>query len=169
MSPTLFVIAGLPATGKTTISRKLARLTGAAHLRIDTIEAALKSRGQTFDGPAGDIGYVAAYAIARDLLALGQSAIVDAVHGWPEAELLWNNAIAGRDARLVRVELHCSDVVEHRRRAETRRADIAGTALPDWASIQARKITAMKQNDIAIDTSQVSPADAARMIAERAA
>ena len=36
----LIVVGGLPATGKTTVSRAAARKPGAAYLRIDTIEQA---------------------------------------------------------------------------------------------------------------------------------
>lgn len=38
----LFIFAGLPATGKTTLARQLARHLNAVHLRIDTIEQALR-------------------------------------------------------------------------------------------------------------------------------
>lgn len=34
----LYVFAGLPATGKTTLSRLLARELGAVHVRVDSIE-----------------------------------------------------------------------------------------------------------------------------------
>ena len=68
MNPALVVLAGLPGTGKTTIARALARASGAIHLRIDTIETALRTRGVSFAGAAGDTGYVAVYALAHDLL-----------------------------------------------------------------------------------------------------
>jgi hypothetical protein len=42
---TLIVMAGLPATGKTTIARELARPLGAVHVRIDTIEHAIRQSG----------------------------------------------------------------------------------------------------------------------------
>jgi predicted kinase len=37
----LIIFGGLPATGKTTLSRALARELGAVHVRIDTIEQAI--------------------------------------------------------------------------------------------------------------------------------
>jgi len=40
--PKLFIFSGLPGTGKTTLSRQLAQHVGAAYLRIDTIEQALR-------------------------------------------------------------------------------------------------------------------------------
>jgi predicted kinase len=39
--PMLVVVGGLPATGKTTVSRAAAARVGAAYLRIDTIEHAI--------------------------------------------------------------------------------------------------------------------------------
>jgi hypothetical protein len=49
----LVVVGGLPATGKTTVSRAAAGRTGAACLRIDTIEQALSEfadRAAAYDG-----------------------------------------------------------------------------------------------------------------------
>jgi predicted kinase len=40
--PMLIIFGGLPATGKTTIARDLARQLGATYLRIDTIEQAIR-------------------------------------------------------------------------------------------------------------------------------
>ena len=39
---TLYIFSGLPGSGKTTLSRLLARQVGAAYIRIDTIEQALR-------------------------------------------------------------------------------------------------------------------------------
>ena len=124
--PVLITLCGLPGTGKTTLSRAVATALPAQHLRIDTIEAAMKARGFKFDGASGDAGYVVAYALARDALTLGQSAVVDAVHGWPAAERLWSKALTGLNAAHLIVELTCSDVAAHRKRIETRAADIVG-------------------------------------------
>jgi predicted kinase len=67
-TPTLIAFSGLPGVGKTTIARDLARGLEALHLRVDSIEAALKNSSLRIH-PAEDAGYQALIAIARDNLA----------------------------------------------------------------------------------------------------
>lgn len=164
MKPALVVLSGLPGVGKTTIARALARETGAVHLRIDTIEAALGQRGVCFSGARGDIAYVVAYELARDGLRLGQSAIVDAVHGWPGAETLWSGALAGTSARLVRVDVTCSELAVHRRRVEARRSNEPGAGLPSWSAVVARAFVPIANPDLTLDTAALPPATAAATI-----
>ena len=63
--PMLIIFGGLPASGKTTIARDLARQLGATYLRIDTIEQAFRECA-TVSQPIHDEGYRVAYAIAED-------------------------------------------------------------------------------------------------------
>ena len=73
-SPTLYIFAGLPGSGKTTLSRQLARRFGAAYLRIDTIEQALRDLcGVAVTGE----GYRLSYRVAADNLQLGVSVVAD--------------------------------------------------------------------------------------------
>ena len=53
---TLIVFSGLPGVGKTTLARALAQAQGALHLRIDSIEQAMRDgdgRGEDDIGPRG--------------------------------------------------------------------------------------------------------------------
>ena len=52
----LIVLGGLPATGKTTIARELARRIDAVHVRIDSIEQAL-SESRISPESMADAGY----------------------------------------------------------------------------------------------------------------
>ena len=63
--------------GKTAIAASLARETGAVHLRIDSIEQAMRNSGVTVSGPEG---YEVAYAIAEDNLGLGRTVVADSVN-----------------------------------------------------------------------------------------
>src|SRR5688572_30698345 len=71
---TLYVFSGLPGAGKTVLSQQLATHFGAAYLRIDTIEQALRDIcGINVQGE----GYRLAYRIAADNLRLGVSVVAD--------------------------------------------------------------------------------------------
>jgi predicted kinase len=59
----LIVFGGLPGTGKTTIARELARQLGAVHLRIDSVEQAIRD-SRVVSQPLSDAGYRVGYAVA---------------------------------------------------------------------------------------------------------
>src|SRR5688572_12402612 len=63
----LVIFSGLPGTGKSTIARELARVLGGIHLRIDSIEQALRDSGRLKD-ELWDAGYRVAYAVAANNL-----------------------------------------------------------------------------------------------------
>src|SRR5215213_9584686 len=94
----LYVFGGLPGTGKTTLSRRLAADIAAVHLRIDTIENAFSSAGTPLTGPEA---FLIAYEVAADNLRLGLSVIADAVNGLPVTRLAWSNVASTCGAQLV--------------------------------------------------------------------
>ena len=59
----LIVLGGLPGVGKTTIARELAHRLGAVHIRIDSIELAIRESGVTVVS-IDDAGYRVGYAIS---------------------------------------------------------------------------------------------------------
>jgi len=75
----LIIVCGLPATGKTTLSRLLARDLGAVHLRIDTIEQAIVRSGAA-ERPLGPVGYTVAHALAADQLRQGLAVVAECVN-----------------------------------------------------------------------------------------
>lgn len=74
-------------------------------------------------------------AVAADDLAAGRPVVADAVNGVDDARAGWRSAAPG--ARRVEVWLTCSDADEHRRRVESRPADIPGHRQPTWADVTA--------------------------------
>jgi len=123
--PTLVVLAGLPGAGKSAIARGLAEQTGAVWLRIDSIEQAIRESG-VVPGSLDDAGYRAAYAVAEDNLRLGRDVIGDSVNPWMLTRNAWRDAGLRAGARVMEVEVTCSDPDEHRRRVETRQVTAPG-------------------------------------------
>lgn len=148
----LVILGGLPGVGKTTLARSLAEKLGAVHLRIDSIEQALRS---AIGSDIEDLGYRAAYAVARDNLMLGRTVIADSVNPIAITRAAWRDVAASADARAVKIEIVCSDAAEHRRRVETRSADIVGHALPAWSDVLARDYEPWPEARV-IDTASVS-------------
>ena len=145
----LTIIGGLPATGKTTIARTLAREVGAVHLRIDTIEQAIVRCGFG-QQPLGPIGYDIGYALAADYLRQGLSVVAESVNPLEVTRSAWRAAAAGFP--VVDVEIVCSDPIEHRRRAETRVLDIPDLKPPTWEQIVNREYEPWTTERVVLDT-----------------
>ncbi len=110
----LIILAGLPATGKTSIARELARALGAVYLRIDSIEQAMLgalSGARTLD----DAGYRVGYAVAGDNLRLGRTVVADSVNPLALTRDAWREVAELAGASCVEVEVTCTDPAEHRR------------------------------------------------------
>jgi predicted kinase len=146
--PILIILSGLSGVGKTTIARPLARVLDAVHVRIDSIEQALRRDGVVVQGQ----GYSVAYAVAEDNLRLGRVVIGDCVNPWPLTRTEWRAVAERADVRALEVEVVCSDVAEHRRRVEARIADISGHWLPTWPEVVDRDYRDWDRPRLVIDT-----------------
>ena len=156
----LIILSGLPGTGKTTIARELARLIGAVHVRIDSIEQALRNAGVRVEAE----GYRVAYAVAEDNLRVGLRVIADSVNPWPLTRDEWR-AVAGRaGVPFLDVEIVCSDPAVHRSRVESRHADLAGHDLPAWEDVVSRDYRPWDGERLQIDTLNVPVEEAVRRI-----
>ena len=127
----LVVMSGRPGTGKTTLAREVARSLGACYLRVDAAETALARVG----AEVGVGGYAVVHELAVSNLLLGTTVVVDAVNPVAEARASWREAAERAGARLVDVETVLPDREEHRRRVESRVADIPGHVVPTWEDV----------------------------------
>ena len=154
MSTLLIVIGGRPGTGKTSLARGLARALDAVHLRIDTIEQALRSAMMGSDA-LGTAGYVVAYGVAADNLALGRTVVADAVNPRASIRAAWRDVARRAAVGVVEVEVVCSDAAEHRRRVESRSCGYSGArcSRPGTRSRRAR-MSAWDGDHLVIDTAR---------------
>ncbi len=153
----LIIFSGLPGSGKSTLSFKLAEHLSATYVRIDTIEQGLKDVcGITqIDG----MGYRLSYWIAEENLRVGNIVLAESVNGWPITRNEWNDVAKKANAPFLNVEIICSDRVEHKRRVESRMATIPGHVLPTWEEVLDRDYKPWNDYRIILDTSGKSVAE----------
>ena len=157
----LVVFSGLSGTGKSTIAGELAKRLPAFYLRLDSLEMALVNSGLVSDqwdlGPAG---YYAGYAVAGDNLRLGHSVVADCVNPLDITRDAWRQVALEAGAPCLEVEVVCSDIAEHRRRVESRQADIPGLKLPGWQAVQAREYQPWQREHVMLDSALLSAQEA---------
>ncbi|MCW3051659.1 MAG: kinase [Chthonomonadales bacterium] len=146
--PVLYIFGGLPGTGKSTLSRHLALRIRAVHLRIDTIEQALRDTGSLVSGPEG---YVVAYRLAADNLRLGLDVIADSVNPIQVTRTAWKEVAKSAGVPFVEIEVVCSSETEHRNRVETRVTEIEALQMPTWNDVKNRTYETWNA-DVVIDT-----------------
>ncbi|MFP5022426.1 AAA family ATPase [Pseudonocardia phyllosphaerae] len=165
----LVVLGGLPGTGKTTVANEFVRASGAAYLRIDTIEQTVVEH-TALEQPLGPVGYEIGYALAAEQLGAGTPVVVaECVNPLQITRDAWRDAASAAGAALVEVEIVCSDAVEHRRRVEQRTVDVPGLRLPTWADVQRREYEPWDQEHLVLDTAHLDAAGCARAVEERVA
>jgi predicted kinase len=121
------------------------------HVRIDSIEQALRQVGYEVEGE----GYRVAYAIAEDNLRLGRIVIADCVNPWPLTRQEWQAVADRADVRAVNVEVVCSDSDEHKRRIDARRCEFDGEILPTWSDVMKRDYRPWARERLVIDTARL--------------
>lgn len=159
----LLVVGGLPGSGKTTVAAAHVRATRAAFLRIDTIEQTIRDRTAV---PPGPIGYEVGYTLAPEQLRLGVDVVAECVNPLAVTRDAWRQVADDAGAALVDVEIVCSDPAEHRRRVETRTADVPGLVLPTGRQVTGREYEPWERDRLVVDTVHTRPQDAAARISE---
>jgi predicted kinase len=159
----LVVVGGLPATGKSTIAGILAGQTKTPYLRIDRIEQAIVA-WSPLSHPLGPVGYAVAYELAREQLQLGLDVIVECVNPIPLTRDSWLRTADEAGARIVEVEVVCSDEFEHRRRVETRTSDVEGLLPPTWSAVVSREYEPWSRKHLVVDSARMTAGNAAQLI-----
>src|SRR5690349_5784343 len=118
----LISFSGIPASGKTTIARELAKRVSAFHVEIDSIEQAIRLSGPTLPDTY-PLAYRIGFALAQDNLRLGHHVIVDCVNGVSGWRDKWRDLAKTEGAALCEVEVVCSDAAIHRARFAGRSDD----------------------------------------------
>ncbi len=155
----LIEFGGLPASGKSTLARRLADRMGAVLLRIDEIEAAMRRHNLTPD-QTGITAYGVAHDIAASHLRRGFTVIADAVNPVTEARDGWRDLADASDARHAVIEVVCADLAAHRRRVETRANDVPGWTYPDWSEVEKRSAEYQPRTDDRLVVDSTRPIEA---------
>ena len=161
------MFGGLPATGKTTLAKAIAEEHAATYLRIDTIEQALRSSGVLAGGDVGPMGYLVAYTLAESNLLIGRMVVADSVNPLAITRDAWRRVATTTSSKIVEIEVVCSDLTEHRRRVETRSADVPGLALPTWQDVVERDYEHWDRPRIVLDTAGCTIVEAVKELRRR--
>jgi len=159
------VFAGLPGVGKSTIAHKLAGILPAFYLRIDTIENAILASGVL--SKPGTAGYLTAYRVAADNLALGHTVVADSVNPLKVTRDAYKSVAFSANVPLIEVEIICSDVAEHKRRVESRREKSQDASQPTWNDVQSRKYDPWDRPHLVIDTALISTEEAVGLLVDQ--
>ena len=152
---TLYIFSGLPGVGKSALAQRLASRLGAAYLRIDTVEQALRDLCAV-PVPVEGEGYRLCYRVARDNLLIGSDVVADSCNPIALTRAEWRAVAAQCGARAIDIQVVCSNRDEHRRRVETRLAEIPRLKLPGWNEAVGREYHAWSEAPITLDTARKS-------------
>lgn len=153
MKPILFILSGLPGSGKSTLSQFLARKYRIPYLRIDTIEQGLRDLCH-IDVVAE--GYELSYRIAAEHLKLGFHVVADSCNPISLTRMAWETVAKNNHSDFINIEVVCSDKDEHRHRIETRKTEIENLKPLTWEDVENRIFHSWESERIIIDTAHKS-------------
>lgn len=145
----LFILSGLPASGKSALAKLLAKEYNAVYLRIDTVEQGLRDICKL--DVEGE-GYRLSYKIAADNLQLGNNVVADSCNPIQLTRMEWQEVACVNGSQFVNIEVVCSDKREHKKRVEIRQSEVEGLKLPTWEEIENREYHPWNSERIIIDT-----------------
>ena len=136
------------------------------HVRIDSIEQAIRDCTPVGPPPLDEAGYRIGYAIARDNLRIGRTVVADSVNPLLITRDAWLKVGQNAQVETVEIEVICSDSREHRSRVETRLQDISELRLPTWEEVISREYHPWNREHIVIDTANRSVAQNVKILGE---
>jgi predicted kinase len=148
----LVIFGGPPGVGKTTSAQELARQIGAMHVRIDSIEQAIRDCTPVVPPPLDEAGHRIGCAIALENLRVGRTVVADSVNPLLITRDAWLRVGQNAQVDTIEVEVICSDSRKHRSRVESRLQDISGLRLPTWEEVIAHEYHTWSREHIVIDT-----------------
>jgi len=147
--PILYIFAGLPGVGKSTLAKIAAKLLDAVYIRVDTIEQGLRDLCKF--NVQGE-GYRLAYKLAQDNLRIGNNVVADQCNPIRLTRQEWSEVAIKNNCNYVNIEIICSDKPEHKNRVENRTIDIENLMLPTWDDVTERKYDVWDEEHIVVDT-----------------
>lgn len=134
----LIVVSGLPGSGKSTIAEGIAEKLALPIFSVDPIESSILRSGIPKSFETGLAAYVVAETLAGEQLALGLSAIIDAVSPVHESRDMWHKLARTHNARLIVIECVLDPAI-HRKRIEARVRNIPGIPEVTWDDVENRR------------------------------
>lgn len=147
----LYILSGLPGTGKSTLAKTFSEKMNAVYLRIDTIEQEIRD---LCNFNVGGEGYRLTYRIIEDNLKVGNNVISDQVNPVNFIRKEFNNLAVKNNCKYMNIEIICSDEKEHKYRIENRINEIENLKLPTWEEIKNRNYERWEEEHIIIDTAK---------------
>lgn len=123
--PMLILVAGLPASGKTTLANAIAASLGAVRINSDALREKLNLRGQ-YDEASKQKVYDAMLTLAEEALLAGSNLVVDSTFYKEDLRRPWKNLADKVNADSMFVEVTVSDE-DARNRLQVPRADSEAT------------------------------------------
>ncbi len=163
----LVVMSGLPASGKSSVADALGTTLPAPVLSVDPIEDAMWRAGIERTQPTGYGAYVVADALARRMLALGLTVVIDAVNNVAPAQDQWRRVAEDSGLAMRVIEVVCSDRDAHRDRLASRVRDLTTYAEPTWAEVEERRASSEPWPDehLVLDSMRPAAANLAEALA----
>lgn len=117
---------------------------------IDAVEQPLREADLAVDGT----GYAIVKRPSDRNLQLGRIVIADCVNLVLASRVGWRQSAFQSSARMVEIEVICSDLALHRQRVERRSSDISSLKLPTWDEIVNRDCEPWDQEHLVLDSAE---------------